>query len=396
MTWKHIGKTSGFNHIFLDYQYARELGISGLQARDNKIAIRHSALSMLQNLPSFDQEQMLKEIRQVIAHPYQTSSIKHKRFFNKRMIRSKTPFRNYHYLISYSTHEKIKVHGKSPEIGIVIEDILFDYDAVGARPNSSAERTLMYHVEQMPSGGQYDNFKTKDEIDQFEEDWETPKPVSIAKTIHVTINGMLNDLNKAAWLMGVHTQAAYRKDNVKAYTLFHNPSDGGGLDLMECLYDKSGLNSHNAQQLSSILVHQARKPTKWTVHSQGAIIFHSALTHYKRNGGGALNQHQLAIHGSGTNVAQLKSIAQSMSVQIVGVRNNPFDLVPNVIAGNNRSPGSLARCLTFGNLVVGNNIGASPHTLPYLGIEIYHRQLLELGFHKKAKMVKKYIEKNCV
>ncbi len=42
------------------------------------------------------------------------------------------------------------------------------------------------------------------------------------------------------------------------------------------------------------------------------------------------------------------------------------------------------------------NVGASPHTLPYLGIEIYHQQLQALGFHKKAKQVKKYIDKHCV
>ena len=396
MTWKHIGKTNGFNHLYLDEQYARELGIPSLKASDKAIAMSQSALSMLCNLAAYDQEQILKELRQIVAHPYQTSSLKHKRFFNKRIIRSKTPFRNYHYLISYSTNEKIKVHGKLPKTGVVIEDILFDYDAVGSQSTKSAERTMMYHVEQTKGGSQYDGVKNKDEIRQFASEWEIPKPVRVAKTTHISVNGMNNTLVKATWLMGVHTQVAYRQDGVKAYTLFHNPSDGGGLDLMECIYDNTGLRSHNAQQLSSIMAQQAQKPTKWTVHSQGAIIFNRALAHYKSNVGTPLNQHQLAIHGSGNNVTQLTTKARSLGIQVVAVRTNPFDMVPNLLAGNNRSVGSLARCLAFGKLVFGDDVGASPHTLPYLGIEIYHQQLQVLGFHKKAKRVKKYIDKHCV
>lgn len=399
MTWKHIGKTRAFDHVALDQPKAQALNISGFKARDSQIAINQQALDMLRTMPSYDQEQVLKEIQFINKHPNNASSIEHKRFFWWRLFRSRTPFRNYHYLIQYSTNQKYKGASEwKQKSGVVIEQIFFDYGVVGANPKKSLERTLMYHVTQVAEGIQYDGVKTKDEIDLFEEQWDMPRPVVAARTAHISVNGMNNDLKKASWLMGVHTQVAYQKDNVKEYTLFHNPTDGGALDLLECLYDKTTKSTHNSKQLASVIAQQAGKPTKWTVHSQGAIIFHSALSYYKQKFGQALNQHQLAIHGSGTNVKKLTQLVESLGAKVIAVRNNPFDLVPNIAGGNHLGAGSLARSFKFRKLVTSNSVsaGASPHTLPYLGIEIYHDQLQELGFYKEAKKVRKYIDKHCV
>jgi len=106
--------------------------------------------------------------------------------------------------------------------------------------------------------------------------------------------------------------------------------------------------------------------------------------------------HQLAIHGSGANVEKLTTVAKSLGLKITAIRNNPFDMVPNVFGRNDLSPGSLGRSLKFQKFITGNDIGASPHTLPYLGIETYQSQLQELGHHKAAKVVKKYIAKHCI
>lgn len=391
MTWKHLGKESAYEHSFLDHQLAKTKGIAGFRPKDQQFAINKQALDMLANLPSYDQEKVLKEIRYIVAHPNNTSSLKHKRFPWRRIFRSQTPFRNYHYLIHYSVMEQIK--GKHNQI--VIQEIFFDFDAVGSKPKSSQERTLLYHVAQKPNGTQFDGVKTKAEIAAFEQQWEVPDPVIKPTTTHVTVNGMLNELNKAAWLMGVHTQVAYQGDNVTEYTLFHNPSDGALLDLIECTYDKTFKTSHNARQLASIIEQQANKPTKWTVHSQGAIIFNSALSYFRKKIGSALNQHELVIHGSGANLKRLTKDASALGIKINQVRNNPFDLVPNVAGANDISFGSLSRSAAFCKLVTGNEVGASPHTLPYLGIETYHDQLVELGFHKEAKSVRRYINKNC-
>ncbi len=210
---------------------------------------------------------------------------------------------------------------------------------------------------------------------------------------------MQNNLNKAAWLMGVHAQAAYSSDTISAYTLFHNPTDGGLLDFNECIFDKfSRTKSHNAQHLAAVLaqVQQQGKAVKWVVHSQGAIIFNAALIHYRAHYGGRLHLQQLAIHGSGANVKRLTSLATGLGIRIHTVSNNPFDLVPNIAGGNNLSPSSLCRSLKFCGLVLGPNSspGVSPHTLPYLGIETYKQQLEMFGNYKKAAQVQRYINKH--
>ncbi len=65
---------------------------------------------------------------------------------------------------------------------------------------------------------------------------------------HVTINGMNNDYDTASKLMGVHTDVAYRKDNIVRYNLFHNPTDGGVFDLAECIFGQTRIfKSRNAK-----------------------------------------------------------------------------------------------------------------------------------------------------
>ncbi len=78
------------------------------------------------------------------------------------------------------------------------------------------------------------------------------------------------------------------------------------------------------------------------------------------------------------------------------VRNNPFDTVPNMGGFNNLRFSSLWRSMRALNLVVsdnGGNYGISPHTLPYLGIRSYQKQLELGGYFKEAKRVKRYIAK---
>ena len=72
-------------------------------------------------------------------------------------------------------------------------------------------------------------------------------------TLHASVNGMLNDYQKAATLMGLHTQVAYNEDRPREYTLFHNPSDGWHFDIIECGFDKFKLTSHNAQHLATVM-----------------------------------------------------------------------------------------------------------------------------------------------
>lgn len=103
------------------------------------------------------------------------------------------------------------------------------------------------------------------------------------------------------------------------------------------------------------------------VHSQGAIIFCAALEHYRINYGKPLTTQQVAVHGSGANIDRLKRIAHNIGVTINNIRNNPFDLVPNVAGRNDLSSSSLVRSIKFMGLVFGkkSDPGNSPPPYPF-------------------------------
>lgn len=391
MSWIHTGKTQAFNYTGLDKNMAQEHGIRlPAQYLVNKWQLTHQALLMLASLNDYDQQQVMKEIEYVTRYPSTTYSTKHSLNPFRRIYRTRYPFRCYHYLIEYRT----AANGQ-----VVIDDILFDQSLQGAKAgNAAAERTMLYQVKRKnPSN--YTGPASQGDINSLQDAWDEGKPVHQVITEHAAVNGMQNDQRKAAWLMGAHAHAAYQSDGISAYTLFHNPSDGWKLDLAECVFDKASRSkSHNAQHLAAVLaqVQQQGKSVKWVVHSQGAIVFNAALLHYRRHYGGQLHRQQLTIHGSGANVSKLTQIANGLGIKIVAVRNNPFDVVPNLAGGNDLSASSLCRSIKFCGLVFGKDSepGVSPHTLPYLGIETYKQQLLMFGQHKKADQVQKYINKH--
>ncbi len=387
MTWRHEGRVHAFKAVTLDYKKSQELEISGFKQTDSSLYFADQAIKMLATMYSYDQEMVLKEIRQIIRFPYNQSSTGFSRNFFRRIYRYKIPYKHYHFLIRYRTDTNHKV---------LIDDILFDYQLPGSRDNSSRERSMLYTVDQIGEGI-YKGNENKEQIQAIEDSWfGGERPTVRVTTRHVTVNGMLNDLQKASWLMGVHTQTAYPDDKVKSYTLFHNPTDGALLDLMECNFDKvSGRKSHNAQQLASIIAGEASKPIKWTVHSQGAIIFLAALDYFSAHHNQSLYAHELVIHGSGANMNKLQSKAKSLGIKINTIRNNPFDGVPNIAGGVARNHSGLWRSLRFLGLVIGENPLISPHTLPYLGLESYCVQLELAGKLKEAKIVQRYIDKNC-
>ncbi len=386
MTWMHAGKTQGYDYTSLDHNLAREHGINTAHIKNQNIQVSHQALLMLASLNMYDQQQVLKEMHFVVKNPNSASKNKPNANLLKRIYRTQYPFKNYHYLIEY----KINSHNQ-----VVIFDILFDRTLTGAHDKHSHERTMMYDVYQQ-GNNQYDGPKDQDQLRQIQNEWTLGQPVSQVKTEHAAVNGMLNEVEKAAWLMGVHSQIAYEKDNIKNYTLFHNPSDKTTLDLLECGFDKrKGTKSHNAQHLAAVLKQRQMqgKPTKWLVHSQGAIIFCAALEHYRSHYTGMLTNQELTIHGSGSNMERIKGMANTLGIKVHKERNNPFDAVPNVAGANDLSKSSLKRSLRFFGLIRGDDSLASPHTLPYLGIETYKTQLQMLGYDKHAARVQQYINK---
>lgn len=340
---------------------------------------------MLSQLNDYDLKMVCADIIQICANPNAQNSIKHSRNPLRRLWRTKYPFRNYHFLIEYSLKNNF----------INLEDILFDKQLKGAKSNFAAERTMLYEVERR-SNHTYNKAMKRKEIEQIQGAWDpVPTPTTQVNTQHAAVNGMQNELTKATWLMGTHLDKAYEGDGIKAYTLFHNPTDYAKLDLIECAFDKrSGTKSHNAQHLAAVLAQnsQQSKQVKWLAHSQGAIIFCAALEHYRIYYGKPLTGQQLAVHGSGSNIERLKRIAHSTGLKVIAVRNNPYDLVPNLAGRNDLSSSSLVRSMKFKGLVTDGSVGESPHTLPFLGLVTYAAQLEMLGNNEKADIVKKFIK----
>lgn len=389
MTWMHAGKMQGFNYSPLTHELAQEHGINTAYIQNQNIQITHQALIMLASLNFYDQQQVLKEIHFISEHPKSACKPNPNPSLLKRLYRTRYPFNSYHYLISYKENNNSQV---------VIDEIFFDQNLLGMKNDQhSHERTSMWQVNRKQGSNiRYDGPKGRNELINLQNEWELGDTVSQIKTEHAAVNGMLNELSKATWLMGVHSQVAYPDDDIQNYTLFHNPSDNGALDLLECVFDKRrGKKSHNAQHLAAVLKQRQMqgKPTKWLVHSQGTIIFCAALEHYDKHYSGKLTKQEITIHGSGANMPRITSIARSLGMKVHQERNNPFDAVPNIAGANDLSGSSLKRSLRFFGLILGDDSLASPHTLPYLGIETYKAQLQLLGYDKKAAQVQHYINK---
>lgn len=385
MSWNRLNKSiSAHSLMALDAHTCRDYGVKlTLNFPFHKVKFTCQALAMLSQLNDYDQQMVARDIEHICAHPNSNHSIKHSRNPLRRLWRTKYPFRSYHFLLEYSQKNN----------SINIEDVLFDEQLKGTKTNFSAERTMLYQVDRQTSAT-YNRAMNEKELEKVKGAWNrSPNSTSRINTTHAAVNGMLNELDKATWLMGTHLDAAYQSDNIKAYTLFHNPTDSFSLDFIECAFDKSqNKTSHNALHLAAVLAqnNQQGKQVKWVAHSQGAIIFCSALEHYRIKYGKPLTTQQLAVHGSGANLERLKRIAHSTGMKISSIRNNPYDVVPNVAGRNDLSSSSLARSIKFGRYLVADP-GISPHTLPFLGLKTYADQLQLSGKLPEATKVRKFI-----
>jgi hypothetical protein len=207
---------------------------------------------------------------------------------------------------------------------------------------------------------------------------------------------MQNNLAKAAWLMGTHLEVAYANgaQGIDNYTLFHNPTDGEGWDALECGFDKQNLlaGSSCSRHLAAVLkeAQQRGHRTRWVAHSQGAIIFIAAVEFALQHYGIPLNLHSVSLHGAGCNIRQAELSCARAGIVVERVRNNPFDMVPNVFGSNDWSRSGLARSLKFYGLVRGDTPLASPHTLPYLGLDTYMEQLRFTGHHELARYARQF------
>lgn len=198
MSWKHTGKIKAFETVSLKGSIDKKYPIALPRIKSRDIYLTHSALVMLSGLNDYDQKKVIEEMDHITRFPNDVSSTRHSRNPLKWIIRSKYPFRSYHYMIEYHTTADGKV---------VFDEIYFDKTLTGIQQNSRFERNLMYKVRKI-GNKRYDEdlAKSKQGIDQLPSSWELGFPQSQVNTEHVAVNGMQNDLTKASWLMGAHAE----------------------------------------------------------------------------------------------------------------------------------------------------------------------------------------------
>ncbi len=211
--------------------------------------------------------------------------------------------------------------------------------------------------------------------------WQVSGKVDKVLTSHAAVNGQSNNLTKATWLMGAHLE--YEFKSLQEYTLFHNPSVGGIGDTWESLRDKLGFTTGVTRQFAKVLMDtQAQdNATQWVAHSQGGVIFAEAvryllngssswmLNKLRLNGlrnpdkGKMLNRHSVIFHGNANNNLRSKPLFARAGINVVAIRTNEYDMVPNIIGMNTLNPQKLIGSLVYSSHVFSGSVLQSPHTL---------------------------------
>lgn len=357
-------------------------------SRGRKLYIEPDALTYIKSLNDYDQAKVCKSIEEIAAVPSPMNGAVHKQhpnFFKaKRAKASKSNFFVKYTIVSDS---------------VIITSIRLNTDVLGQQDKSKDERAALYDIKKQIDL-KFTTQSTLNQVGDLANAWKVGSAKTKVNTEWAAVNGMLNDLRKAAWLMGVHAEHAYPKDKINQYTLFHNPTISGLPDFYECARDNMGITTENAKQLAAVLkdVQLTGKSVKWVVHSQGGIIFKQALAHHvKHNPGVQLDKNSVVFHSGGNNKKATEKLLAQTGIKKAGPdKDNPFDLVPNLAGGNDLKSSTIGRSLKFWQKVKGTPTSSSvesPHTLPFISLEVYHQFLMMAGDNKSADRVKKHMNK---
>ena len=181
--------------------------------------------------------------------------------------------------------------------------------------------------------------------------------------------------------MGQHLN--YQFNGLQEYTLFHNPSDGGGRDTWESMRDKFGITTPVTKQFARILedTHKRGNTTAWVAHSQGGVIFAEAVR-YLLNGGSStalhklqlnglrnaekgnlLNTQSVAFHANANNNLRSSILFKRAGITVLPGQATDYDFVRNIIGFNTLNPRKIIGSIVYGNHVFNGSIQQSPHTL---------------------------------
>lgn len=185
-------------------------------------------------------------------------------------------------------------------------------------------------------------------------------------TRYAAVNGIENDLDRAAIVMLDKTQATagLRHDRDPIYfTLFHVPDRSFVREVGLVAAENVGYTTREAKALFTVMKGVSRDPENpliWSVHSRGADVFNAAIREANRCGQKFANQSVAVFGGAVHNAAILGNLRQA-GVGLVGkgFYNHPFDAVPQVVGFNTLNPFKIVgSVLAVPTLLTP----ASPHT----------------------------------
>ncbi|HNG61022.1 MAG TPA: hypothetical protein PKZ52_14455 [Cellvibrionaceae bacterium] len=236
--------------------------------------------------------------------------------------------------------------------------------------------------------------------------WHIKSKVDVAKEGYGAVNGQSNNLTKATWLMGAHLEFEYG-NQVKEFTLFHNPSVGGPGDTWESFRDKLGITTPVTKVFAEKLLaaQQANQTIKWVAHSQGGVIFAEAVrTILKKNKKQTriLDKQSIALHGNANNNFRSSFLFDKAGIEVIASRGNTYDLV-YVFAGlNTLNPWRMIGAAVYWRHVFSGSVNQSTHTMQHKDYDAWNQEMtfgagrgrspIQKGFHAVDQLGRKAIK----
>jgi RHS repeat-associated protein len=163
--------------------------------------------------------------------------------------------------------------------------------------------------------------------------WSLDSTTNSVVTYYNVINGMVNSLDEAK-TRGISQVTGYDK-SARTFTLWYNPSEGMFLDLLESARDKFGWTTPIAKETANLL--KSNPNSLWFVHSQGSLIFASAVS-YLNSQDISLSNGSVIFNGAAANQLVTGSIMAKAGVTISGWNGHPADFVHDVVGINSLNP----------------------------------------------------------
>lgn len=236
--------------------------------------------------------------------------------------------------------------------------------------------------------------------------WQIKGKVDVAEAGYGAVNGQSNNLVKATWLMGAHLEFEFG-NQVKEFTLFHNPSIGGLGDTWESFRDKLGITTPVTKVFADKLLaaQQANQTIKWVAHSQGGVIFSEAVrTILKKNNkqAGVLDKQSIALHGNANNNFRSSFLFDKAGIEVIASRANTYDLVYVFAGFNTLNPWRVIGAAVYWRHVFSGSVNQSTHTLQHKDYDAWNREMtfgagrgrspIQKGFHAVDQLARKAIK----